>query len=115
MHYMATTYDDIYEMVCRIPKGRVATYGQIARLINRPRGARQVGYALAALKNDSHVPWHRVVNAQGKISPRKTGGHDELQQILLEDEGVIFDASHQIDLSRFLWSTPHSLIDIMPG
>lgn len=105
---MATIYDDIYQVVCQIPKGRVATYGQIARLINRPRGARQVGYALAALKNDSQVPWHRVVNAQGEISPRKTGGYDELQQILLEDEGVIFGDSHQIDLSRFLWHPPHS-------
>jgi len=101
---MTGTYDDIYAAVCRIPEGRVATYGQIARLINRPLGARQIGYALAALSDDRQVPWHRVVNAQGGISRRAKGGYEEYQRILLESEGVAFDESGRIDLSQFLWS-----------
>jgi methylated-DNA-protein-cysteine methyltransferase-like protein len=100
---MTGSYDDIYAMVCRIPEGRVATYGQIARLINRPRGARQIGYALAALRDDMQVPWHRVVNVQGGISRRAKDGYEEYQRILLESEGVTFDESGRIDLSKFLW------------
>jgi methylated-DNA-protein-cysteine methyltransferase-like protein len=103
---MSKVYDDIYAMVCRIPEGRVATYGLIARLIHRPRGARQVGYALAALNDDRQVPWHRVVNAQGGVSPRAKGGYEEYQRILLESEGVTFDASGRIDLSQYLWCEP---------
>ena len=93
-------------MVDRIPPGQVATYGQIARLLGQPRGARQVGYALAALSPDSPVPWHRVVNAQGRISPRGLDGAHDLQRLLLEDEGVAFDNQGRIDLSRFGWSGP---------
>ena len=103
---MTGSYDDIYAMVCRIPEGRVATYGQIARLINRPRGARQIGYALAALRDDMQVPWHRVVNVQGGISRRAKDGYEEYQRILLESEGVTFDESGRIDLSKFLWCEP---------
>ena len=101
---MNGSYDDVYAMVCRIPEGRVATYGQIARLLNRPRGARQIGYALAALSDDRQVPWHRVVNAQGGISRQTKNKYEEYQQILLESEGVAFDESGRIDLSQFLWS-----------
>ena len=100
---MTGTYDEIYAVVCRIPEGRVATYGQIARLSKRPRGARQVGYALAALDDSRQVPWHRVVNAKGGISPRVKGGYDDYQRILLESEGVTFDESGCIDLSKYLW------------
>jgi methylated-DNA-protein-cysteine methyltransferase-like protein len=96
----------IYAMVDRIPPGQVATYGQIARLLGQPRGARQVGYALAALSPDSPVPWHRVVNAQGRISPRGLDGAHDLQRLLLEDEGVAFDVQSRIDLSRFAWAGP---------
>jgi methylated-DNA-protein-cysteine methyltransferase-like protein len=100
---MATIYDEIYAVVCRIPEGQVATYGQIARLINRPRGARQVGYALAALSDDKQVPWHRVVNAQGCISRRADSGYEDYQRKLLEGEGITFDENGRIDLSRYLW------------
>jgi len=103
---MTKTYDMIYAMVSRIPAGRVATYGQIARLIGRPRGARQVGYALAALDNNTRVPWHRVINAKGEISPRSGNEHDDYQRVLLEDEGIEFDAHGRIDLSRYLWQRP---------
>ena len=101
---MSTIYKQIYHVISKIPRGRVATYGQIARLIGKPRHARQVGYALAALSDGSHnVPWHRVVNAQGKISRRVAAGSDEFQKILLEEEGVEFKDNDTIDLARYQW------------
>jgi methylated-DNA-protein-cysteine methyltransferase-like protein len=95
------TYDEIYRIVRRIPHGRVATYGLIARLAGIPRHARRVGYALAALREDG-VPWHRVINAKGEISLRPTAGYNE-QRGLLEAEGVKFDGDGRIDLARFQW------------
>jgi methylated-DNA-protein-cysteine methyltransferase-like protein len=95
------TYEEIYRIVRRIPRGRVATYGLIARLAGIPRNARRVGYALAALREDD-VPWHRVINAQGEISLRSTAGYSE-QRGLLEAEGVVFDEDGRIDLARFQW------------
>lgn len=97
-----TGYDRIYNTVRRIPKGRVATYGQIATLAGIPRQARQIGYALSALKDDT-VPWHRVVNAKGEISRRADTGYEDYQRILLEQEGVIFDANSRISLERYRW------------
>ena len=97
------SYDEIYAMVEAIPEGRVATYGQIARLVGRPRHARQVGYALAATPPERTIPWHRVINAQGEISPRCKPGYDEYQRLLLEDEGVVFDDRGRISLARFQW------------
>lgn len=101
---MINTYNDIYATVCLIPPGKVATYGQVARLAGLPRGARQVGYALSALSEDQDVPWYRVINAKGEISLRATPGRENLQQILLEDEGVEFGLYGKIDLQRFQWS-----------
>jgi methylated-DNA-protein-cysteine methyltransferase-like protein len=96
-------YRRIYAAVSRVPKGRVATYGQIAALAGLPRQARFVGYALHALPADSEVPWHRVVNAAGKISLRADAlGHDELQEQLLRREGVRF-VNGAIPLARHLW------------
>ena len=87
----SSSYPKIYAVVSRIPKGRVATYGQVAVLAGLPRQARLVGYAMHALPADSDVPWHRVVNAAGRISIRSDGlGHDELQAQLLAREGVRF-------------------------
>lgn len=94
---------EIYRVVSSIPSGRVATYGQVATLAGLPRRARQVGYALHALPGGSPVPWHRVVNARGEISPRGAGpGHLE-QRARLEAEGVAFDPRGRIDLTRFQW------------
>lgn len=87
-----------------IPRGRVATYGQIAVLAGRPKQARQVGYALAALGSDSDVPWHRVVNARGEISLPSPSGGSALQRALLEREKVKFDSTGRISLERFRWS-----------
>ena len=99
----AETRRRIYAVVRRIRRGRVATYGQVARLAGLPQGARQVGYALHALRDGSRVPWQRVVNARGEISPRSLPGPEALQRILLEREGVVFDARGRIDLKRFGW------------
>jgi methylated-DNA-protein-cysteine methyltransferase related protein len=97
------TYQRIYAQVGRVPRGRVATYGQIARLAGLPGHARQVGYALAALPDEVRVPWHRVVNAQGEISARGEAHYEIRQRMLLEREGVVFDAKGRISLPRFQW------------
>ena len=101
----AFSYAQIYRCVSRIPSGRVATYGQIAKLAGIPNGARSVGYALSALDDGSPVPWHRVVNGAGEISQRSTGDSMEnVQRIRLEREGVIFDAHGRIRLATFRWN-----------
>jgi methylated-DNA-protein-cysteine methyltransferase-like protein len=98
-----SSYQRIYRVVARIPRGRVATYGQVAELAGLPGGARQVGYALAALDDAHPIPWHRVVNASGGISERSEPGWAELQRALLEREGVVFDARARVSLPRFRW------------
>ena len=97
----ATIYDRIYAAVRRIPRGKVATYGQIAAMVPRCSGARQVGYALHALPATTVVPWHRVVNARGAIS---IGGDGALtQMLLLEREGVHLRGGGRMDLARYRW------------
>ena len=99
----SSTYRRIYAVVSRIPKGRVATYGQVAALAGLPRQARLVGYALHVLPPSSRLPWHRVVNARGEISVRSSGlGHEQLQAQLLRREGVRFSAG-KIALARYRW------------
>lgn len=93
----------IYAVARRIPRGRVATYGQVAMLAGLPNHARQVGYALQALPDASPVPWQRVVNARGGISPRCHPYAVLQQRDILENEGVAFDARGRIPLKRFLW------------
>ena len=94
----------VYEVVQGIPRGRVATYGAVAAAAGLPRGARQVGYALAALPDDAEVPWHRVINARGEVSPRSGGlGFERLQRTLLEAEGVAFGPGGRVDLQRYGW------------
>jgi methylated-DNA-protein-cysteine methyltransferase related protein len=97
-----SAYQRIYRVVRRIPRGRVATYGQIAELA-QASGPRQVGYALHALPESHDVPWHRVVNARGTISVRSGLGGESHQQALLKAEAVEFDANGRIDLDRFRW------------
>ena len=97
------SYARIHAVVRRIPRGFVASYGQVAALAGLAGHARQVGYALHALAEDSSVPWQRVVNALGTVSPRRTPGWDGLQRALLEREGIVFDARGRIDLARQRW------------
>lgn len=98
-------YPLVYAVVRRIPAGRVATYGQVARLAGLPRHARLVGYALHALPDASPVPWHRVVNAKGAISLRGDGaGHDVLQRLMLRREGVRFRRDGTLPLDEYRWN-----------
>jgi len=90
-------------VVRRVPRGKVVTYGQVAELAGLPRRARQVGYALAALRAGTAVPWHRVVNAAGRISMRRRPGPELTQRMMLQSEGVRFDGSGRISLRRYLW------------
>lgn len=94
-------YKIIYELVRQIPRGRVATYGQLARLAKWGRRARHVGWAIHACP--ANVPWHRVINSKGEISRRASGDSHELQRLLLEAEGVEFDGRGRVDLARFGW------------
>jgi methylated-DNA-protein-cysteine methyltransferase-like protein len=96
----------IYAVVDQIPAGRVATYGQVA-MVAGGCTARMVGYALAALPQGSHVPWQRVINYKGKISPHGAGWGSAKQRLLLEEEGIIFDEQGRIDFEQFGW-----LIDV---
>lgn len=98
-------FDRVYAAVRAIPRGRVATYGQVAAMLGVPRGARAVGWALRALSPSAErgIPWHRVVGAGGRISPR-AGPGPELQRRRLGAEGVTFRGA-AIDLARCLWRT----------
>jgi methylated-DNA-protein-cysteine methyltransferase related protein len=96
------TQERIYLVVRQIPPGKVSTYGDIAAIVGDCT-ARMVGYAMAAAKGD--LPWHRVINAQGKISPRGDGGGEELQRARLEDEGIHF-TDGKVDLKRVRWLGP---------
>ncbi|NJN38295.1 MAG: methylated-DNA--[protein]-cysteine S-methyltransferase [Acaryochloridaceae cyanobacterium CSU_3_4] len=97
-------YEQIYMLVRQIPAGKVATYGQIATLLDKPGHARQIGYALYRVEVDADIPWHRVVNAQGMISesPQRQG-NDDLQRLLLEQEEITFNAQGKLNLRRYRW------------
>jgi methylated-DNA-protein-cysteine methyltransferase-like protein len=96
-------YDLIYSVIMSIPRGKVATYGQIAEIAGLPGHARQVGYALRVLPENSAVPWHRVINARGEVSRRPSRDGEWEQRKLLEAEGVVFSRSGRVALSRFRW------------
>ena len=104
------TFRSIWRVVSRIPRGRVATYGQIARMAGLPGAARTVGWAMNALPDDARidgraVPWHRVINAAGRISLRalESGGGRARQARRLRGEGVRVSRAGAIDLGRFGW------------
>jgi methylated-DNA-protein-cysteine methyltransferase related protein len=94
----------ICAVIRRIPKGWVATYGQVAAMAGLPRRARLVGRVLQELGPGTKIPWHRVVNASGAVSRSPSrNGSDALQRRLLEQEGVEFGANDRFDLERFRW------------
>jgi len=96
-------YNDIYDVIRGIPRGRVATYGQIADLAGISGQPRRVGYALSALPPESGVPWQRVINAQGKISFPPGSAHAKLQRRLLKQEGIALDSSGRVNLAVYRW------------
>lgn len=95
-------YDKVYEIVKRIPRGKVATYGQIAAITGSPRASRAVGYALHLNPSPGMIPCHRVVNREGRPAPAFAFGGEQVQRRLLAEEGVEFDADGNVDLDRFL-------------
>ena len=105
--HQSTASTSLRDAVCRlvslIPAGYVATYGQIAAYADSPKAARQVGMVLAGLSEATLIPWQRVINAQGAISPRGKPGAAEMQRILLEEEGISFRSDGTIDLRKHLW------------
>lgn len=98
-----TFYGRVYACVRQVPAGKVVTYGQVAALLGQPRSARAVGYALRSVPAGMDVPWHRVINHRGQISPRYPTEGPLLQRLLLEDEGVCFDEQARVDFAVYRW------------
>jgi methylated-DNA-protein-cysteine methyltransferase-like protein len=94
----------IYEAVKQVPRGRVASYGQIAQLVGEGCDARMVGYAMAGTPEGQDIPWQRIINREGKISLPGKGG--VIQRMRLEAEGVVFDTRGRIEMQRFGWQGP---------
>lgn len=101
----APLYQRIYGLVAQIPSGKVANYGQIADFTGGCT-ARMVGYAMAAIPPEVDIPWQRVVNSQGKVSPRRSGDGSLIQKQLLEAEGIPFSAKDKIDMKVYRWQGP---------
>ncbi len=101
-HPSQNKYNIIWNIVKQIPRGKVVSYGDIAKLCELHGQARQVGYALRNLPPKSNIPWHRVINSAGRISLPKIGGHYQRQRKLLEKEGVKFK-NERIDFDQFGW------------
>jgi len=97
-----TFADRVKQLIKAIPKGQVATYGQIAMMAGNPGGVRGVVWILHSSSQKANLPWHRVINRKGKISLSPGQGYEE-QRALLEAEEVQFDWEDRIDLDRFLW------------
>lgn len=97
-------FERSYDVVRQIPRGRVATYGQIAAMMGEPRKARYVGFAMHASPGVAGgVPCHRVVFADGSLAPGFTFGGQDAQRAMLEDEGVTFTPSGRVDMRRCSW------------
>lgn len=98
-----TVFEKIYEVVCNIPKGKVATYGQVALLAGNPHWARVVGYALHVNPAFGVIPCHRVVNREGKTAESFAFGGSDIQRQMLENEGIVFEEDGHIDLKKYQW------------
>ncbi|MBO5454100.1 MAG: MGMT family protein [Clostridia bacterium] len=96
-----STFEKIYEVVKSIPRGKVATYGQVAMLAGNPRWARVVGYALHVNPEPGVIPCHRVVNREGRVAPGFAFGGEGVQRQLLESEGIVFEPDGTIDLKKY--------------
>lgn len=98
-----SVFEKIYEVVCRIPKGKVATYGQVALLAGNPRWARVVGCALHNNPAPGVIPCHRVVNREGKTAEAFVFGGGGVQRQMLEAEGIVFEDDGHINLDKYCW------------
>ncbi len=104
-------YPKIYRVVKQIPYAQVATYGQVADLAGLIGKPRVVGYALFRVRASSDIPWHRVINAKGEISRSSLrDGNDDLQQLLLKEEGIVF-IKGKVDLQKYRWRPDPAAID----
>ena len=93
----------IWQVIALIPPGKVATYGDVAKHAGLPGAARRVGYAMRTLPEDTKIPWHRVINAQGKLSLPQNSSSGRTQRARLETEGVNLRDSGSVDMNRFRW------------
>ena len=98
------TFEKIYEQVKLIPRGKVATYGQIAILAGNPRWSRVVGYALHVNPDPDSIPCHRVVTKDGRLSSAFAFGGENMQKQLLTDEGVLFRGDNTVDMKKCMWN-----------
>lgn len=103
MHESDSFSRRVKELITRIPRGKVATYGQIAAYAGNPRAARQVVWILHSSSGKEKLPWHRVINSKGRISLKPNYGY-EIQRELLRKEGIEFDENDTVDFGRYLWS-----------
>ena len=97
------TFDKIYDVVKKIPKGKVCTYGCVAAMAGNPRWSRVVGYALHVNPEPGKIPCHRVVTRNGEVSKAFAFGGENMQRLLLAEEGVEFLEDGRVDLKRFIW------------
>lgn len=105
----------VYELVLRIPRGRVMTYGLVARVLGGSYTALSIGEVMHATPNDGrNIPWHRVINAQGGLSTAGMTTPPDLQQRLLEAEGVVFNEKDRCDLKQYLWTPPEYEAEARP-
>lgn len=93
------TFDKVYDLVAKIPQGKVTTYGAISKIVNT--NPKVIGYALHANKHPDNVPCHRVINSKGKISSGYAFGGPGIQKEMLEEEGIVFDKNETVDLNKF--------------
>lgn len=111
-------YFRVYNLVRRIPRGTVATYGQVAALLGTPRAARMVGWALNGLKPGTHVPWQRVINREGRLSIVNARATPDMQAALLRAEGVVVEerrGNFYVDLKKYGWRPVHSDSNVVPS
>lgn len=97
-------FERVYGVVKEIPKGKVATYGQIAKILQSPRYSQVVGYALHSNPDPKTIPCHRVVNREGQVCNGFAFGGAKIQRELLEKEGIIFEADGTIDMQKYQWN-----------
>lgn len=100
---MEKFFDKVYEIVARIPEGKVSTYGQIAAILSNYRNARVVGWAMRAVPEHLKLPCHRVVNKTGTLAPSYVFGDIDLQRAMLEKEGITFLDNGRINMRKHLW------------